>query len=64
MCIRDRFSVNEIVIGQKTNAQAKISELIDHIDNKNSESVRLETNRQFRDEGDQLLDWDPTNPLA
>tara|TARA_B100001093_G_scaffold520368_1_gene615136 strand:- start:14826 stop:15668 length:843 start_codon:yes stop_codon:yes gene_type:complete len=58
------FSVNEIVIGQKTNAQAKISELIDHIDNKNSESVRLETNRQFRDEGDQLLDWDPTNPLA
>ena len=32
--------------------------------NKSEEIRHLETNEEFRNQGEQLIDWDPNNPLA
>ena len=58
------FEPNEIIIGQASGAQATVTQLIQHVDNKAAETVQLETNKEFRDQGDTLIDWDPSNPLA
>jgi len=58
------FEPEEIIIGQTSQAQAKVTQMIQHVDNKSVENVKLETNKEFRDQGDALIDWDPTNPLA
>ena len=57
------FVPEEILIGQSSGAQAKVTQMIQHIDNKSAEAVKLETNKEFRDQGDALIDWDPNNPL-
>ena len=58
------FEVEEILIGEKSGATAKVTQMIQHIDNKSEEVRHLETNEEFRNQGDALIDWDPNNPLA
>ena len=58
------FEAEEILIGEKSGATAKVTQMIQHIDNKSEEVTHLETNEEFRNQGDALIDWDPNNPLA
>tara|TARA_E500000178_G_scaffold233443_1_gene229926 strand:- start:119 stop:766 length:648 start_codon:yes stop_codon:yes gene_type:complete len=58
------FEAEEILIGEKSGATAKVTQMIQHIDNKSEEVRHLETNEEFRNQGNDLIDWDPNNPLA
>ena len=58
------FEPEEILIGEKSGAKARVTQMIQHIDNKSEEIRHLETNEEFRNQGEQLIDWDPNNPLA
>lgn len=57
------FIPDEKIKGETSGATAVVTQMIQHIDNKSVETVELETNKSFRDEGDSLIDWDPENPL-
>lgn len=58
------FENKETIIGQQSGATATIDQIVEYMQNEVEEVKKLKTNIQFKDEGDSLIDWDPTNPLA
>lgn len=58
------FTAGETLTGQSSGATATVTELVTHMGNKNEETKSLETNTQFIDEANVLVEWDPNNPLA
>ena len=43
---------------------AHVEHIVEFMHNETEPVKRLKTNRQFEDEGDTLIDWDPNNPLS
>ena len=58
------FTAGETLTGQSSGATATVTELVTHMGHKNAETKSLETNTQFIDEANVLVEWDPNNPLA
>lgn len=62
--VTGNFKPGEKITGQTSGATAHVEHIVEFMHNETEPVKRLKTNRQFKDEGDTLIDWDPNNPLS